>query len=308
MTTEHRMSLLEMAADRLDQTVERGAQRVEETSRRGRHSEMPRNEGVVGMNPDQQWVESPCDVTIDFAKLEALGFLTPDTPRNRVSEEMRVIKRVLLDNAFGKNSGLVSRGNIIMVTSSVPGEGKSFTALNLAISIAMEMDKTVLLIDADVGRARIHELLNSPSEPGLTDLLVDRSVDFSDVILRTNIPKLRTIPVGRFHPHAHELLASNNMRALTRQLETRYPDRIVIFDTPPLLSTSDPVVLSGLAGQIVFVVAAGSTPRGVVRDALAMIDESKPVGLVLNKARKPEGSSYYGYGAYGAGYHQDTRN
>jgi protein-tyrosine kinase len=244
------------------------------------------------------------DVRIDLPALKAQGYLTPGGERTRVAEEFRIIKRPLLENAFGKSAEMVPHGSIIMVTSAVPGEGKTYTALNLAMSIAMEMDKTVLLIDADVGRARLHDVLKTPLGPGLIDLLMDSSLDVGDVMLRTNVPKLRVIPMGRFHSHSTELLASQNMRRLTAELETRYSDRIVIFDSPPILSTSDPVVLSGLVGQVVFVVAAGSTPQGVVRDALSLIDESKPVGLVLNKVRTSSGSSYYGYGSYGAGYYQ----
>ncbi len=242
-------------------------------------------------------------VKIDIGRLRAQGYLTPDGERTRVAEEFRAIKRPLLDNAFGKSAALVEHGNLIMVTSAIPGEGKTYTAMNLAMSIAMEMDKTVLLIDADAGRARIHDLLNIPLGPGLMDLLIDESLDVADVMLRTNIPKLRLIPMGQFHAHSTELLASDNMSRLVRELETRYPDRLVIFDSAPILATSDAAVLAGLVGQVVFVVEASHTPQGYVKDALALIDSSKPIGLVLNKARKAAGSSYYGYGSYGYGYH-----
>ena len=194
-----------------------------------------------------------------------------------------------------------------MVTSSVPGEGKTYTAINLAMSIAMEMDKTVLLVDADVGRARIHQLLKVPLGPGLIDLLTGDSKDVGDVMLRTSVPKLRVIPMGRFHPHSNELLASDDMRRLTQELAQRYSDRMVIFDAPPLLSTSEAVVLASLMGQIVFVVHSARTLQGRVKDALSLVDASKPVGLVLNKVRKGLGSDYYGYGSYGYGtygYHR----
>ena len=242
-------------------------------------------------------------VNIDIGRLRAQGYLTPDGERTRVAEEFRIIKRPLLDNAFGKSAALVEHGNLIMVTSAVPGEGKTYTAMNLAMSIAMEMDKTVLLVDADAGRARLHDLLGTPLGPGLMDLLIDESLDVGDVMLRTNIPKLRVIPVGQFHAHSTELLASDNMRRLVRELETRYTDRVIIFDSPPILATSDTVVLSGLAGQVVFVVEAGHTPQGHVKDALGLLDSTKPVGLVLNKVRKTAGSSYYGYGSYGSSYY-----
>ncbi|MFO7858245.1 MAG: XrtA-associated tyrosine autokinase [Ectothiorhodospiraceae bacterium] len=242
-------------------------------------------------------------VHIDVGRLRAQGYLTPDGERTRVAEEFRIIKRPLLDNAFGKSAALVEHGNLIMVTSAIPGEGKTYTAMNLAMSIAMEMDKSVLLIDADAGRPSLHELLGTPLGPGLMDLLIDDSLDVGDVMLRTNIPKLRVIPVGQLHAHSTELLASDSMGHLVRELETRYSDRVIIFDSPPLLATSDTVVLSGLAGQVVFVVEAGRTRQGHVKDALGLLDSTKPVGLVLNKVRKTAGSSYYGYGSYGSSYY-----
>ncbi len=240
---------------------------------------------------------------IDLQGLKGEGYLTPDGERTRVAEEFRIIKRPLLENAFGRSSALVERGNLLMVTSAVPGEGKTYTAVNLAMSIAMEMDKTVLLVDADVGRARVHEVLRVPMGPGLIDLLTDDSLDVADVMLRTNIPKLRVIPMGRYHPHSTELLASDGMRQLTEELGERYNDRVVIFDAPPLLATSEPVVLAGLMGQIVFVVQSERTLQGQVQDALSLVDSSKPVGLVLNKARKAFGTNYYGYGSYGYGHY-----
>jgi protein-tyrosine kinase len=243
------------------------------------------------------------EVEIDLARLKSRGYVIADGERSRVAEEFRIIKRPLLQNAFGRSASLVDHGNLIMVTSARSGEGKTWTALNLAISIAMEMDKTVLLVDADVGRARIHEELGTPMGPGLIDLLTDETLDVGDVILRTSLPKLRVIPMGRYHHHSNELLASQDMKRLTQELATRYHDRVVIFDTPPLLMTSEAAVLAGLMGQIVFVVEAQRTSQTRVKDALALLDANKPIGLVLNKTRHALGTDYYNYGAYGYGYH-----
>ncbi|MCG5512109.1 XrtA-associated tyrosine autokinase [Ectothiorhodospira shaposhnikovii] len=241
-------------------------------------------------------------VALNLAHLREQGFITANSERNHVSEEFRMIKRPLLANAFGRGAELVDQGNLIMVTSAKSGEGKTFTAINLAMSIAMEMDKTVLLVDADVGRARVHHVLGTPQGPGLIDLLLDKDLDVGDVIIKTNVPKLRVIPMGRYHPHSNELLASEDMLRLTRELAERYPDRVVIFDSPPLLLTSESVVVAGLVGQIVFVVESSRTLQGTVKDALAMLDTSKPIGLVLNKVRRTLGNYGYGYG-YGYGYH-----
>ncbi|MEA3641367.1 MAG: XrtA-associated tyrosine autokinase [Lamprobacter sp.] len=237
-------------------------------------------------------------VTLDLADLKAQGCVTPDSDRSRSAEEYRIIKRPLLENAFGRTASLVEQGNLIMVTSSIPGEGKTYTAVNLAMSIAMEMDKTVLLIDADVGRPRLHKMLGIQMGPGLVDLMVDSALDVRDVILRTNVPKLRIIPMGKYHPHANELLASGDMQRLMHELASRYEDRVIIFDSPPLLVTSEAVVLSNLVGQIVFVVEAGRSLQHSVKDALGLLDASKPIGLILNKTRQL-GGDYYGYGSYG---------
>ncbi|MDX9740804.1 MAG: XrtA-associated tyrosine autokinase [Gammaproteobacteria bacterium] len=241
-------------------------------------------------------------VHLDLDRLEKMNYITHEGERTLLAEEYRLIKRPLLANAFGKNADLIEHGNLIMVTSARAGEGKTFTSVNLAMSIAMEMDRTVLLVDADVGRPRVHQILGTPLGPGLIDLLLDDSLDVADVMLKTNVPKLSLIPMGRYHDHSTELLASQEMLRLTGELAGRYPDRVVIFDAPPLLITSEAVVLAGLMGQIVFVVLAEKTPRAAVRDALSLLDANKPIGLVLNKCRRTPGDSYgygYGYGASG---------
>lgn len=243
---------------------------------------------------------TPRTVHIDLDRLEKMNYITHEGERTVLAEEYRLIKRPLLENAFGKNADLIEHGNLIMVTSARAGEGKTFTSVNLAMSIAMEMDRTVLLVDADVARPRVHQVLGTPLGPGLIDLLLDDSLDVGDVMLKTNVPKLSLIPMGRYHDHSTELLASEDMLRLTKELAGRYPDRVVIFDAPPLLVTSEAVVLSGLMGQIVFVVLAEKTPRAAVRDALSLLDANKPIGLVLNKCRRGPGDTY-GYG-YGYGY------
>lgn len=244
---------------------------------------------------------APRAVHIDLPRLKRMSYISHEGERTLLAEEYRLIKRPLLANAFGKNADLIEHGNLIMVTSARAGEGKTFTSINLAMSIAMEMDRTVLLVDADVGRPRVHQILGTPLGPGLIDLLLDDTLDVGDVMLKTNVPKLSLIPMGRYHDHSTELLASQEMLRLTRELAGRYADRVVIFDAPPLLITSEAVVLAGLMGQIVFVVLAEKTPRAAVRDALSLLDANKPIGLVLNKSRRTPGDSYgYGYG-YGHG-------
>lgn len=239
-------------------------------------------------------------VHIDLARLAAMGMLTPINTRSLIAEEYRTIKRPLLKNAFGQRATPVEHPNLVMVTSSVAGEGKSFTSINLAMSIAMELDHTVLLVEADVAKPATMRYLGieDPSQPGLVDYLANESVMLEDLITRTNVPKLALLRAGRSHTQATELLASGNMRRLTQELAQRYPDRVVIFDAPPLLVSSEAVALSHLVGQVVMVVESGKTPQRAVKDALGLLGHDKIVGAVLNKSSG--GSSRgFGYGYYG---------
>ena len=172
-------------------------------------------------------------VHIDLEALAAAGFVTPNAPRSATTDQFRVIKRPLLDNATGKGASVVPNGNLIMVTSSLPGEGKSFTAINLAMSLAMEMNYTVMLVDADVARPSIMKKLGLPPAPGLLDLLLDKKTELSDVLLRTNVENLTLLPTGLPHSRATELLASDAMTALLKDMGKRYGNRIIIFDSPP---------------------------------------------------------------------------
>lgn len=242
-------------------------------------------------------------VHIDLARLETLGFVTPNNSRSPISEEYRVIKRPLLKNVDSVQAAGGRHANLIMVTSSVPGEGKSFSAINLAISMAMELDHTVLLVDADVSRSSVLGNLGLPPAPGLMDVLLDNTrQQLPDVLLRTNIDKLTLLPAGVPHPRATEFLASDAMVNLLDEIATRYADRIVIFDSPPLLVTTEARVLATHMGQVVMVVEAARTTHGMVKQALSTI-EACPIRLMLlNKLRDASPGTYgyykpYGYGA-----------
>jgi exopolysaccharide/PEP-CTERM locus tyrosine autokinase len=226
-----------------------------------------------------------------------------------VRNEYRRIKRPLLSNAFGKSASLVDKGNLILVTSSVPGEGKSYTAINLALSIAQEQDNTVLLIDADVSRQGASRLLGiDRRRPDFSDLLASDDISAGDALLRTDIPGLVVLPAGRYHEYITEMMASSRMENLVNELSSRYSDRIIIFDAPPLLSTPETQVLAGLVGQIVMVIEAGKTPRKVVEDALEMLPKDKAIGIILNKTESlsSRGGYYYSYyKPYGYGEEKD---
>jgi protein-tyrosine kinase len=234
-------------------------------------------------------------VEIDMARLAANNMVTSDGGRNPVAEEFRAIKRPLIENAFSRDGRTVNRNNLIMVTSALPGEGKTFSAINLAISIAMELDHTVLLIDADVARPSVLRTLGLKAQAGLMDVLLDPKLDVADVLLKTNIDTLSILPAGKSHRHATELLASQTMSTLLDEIASRYPDRIVIFDSPPLLLTSEARVLASQMGQIVVVVEAETTTMHAVKSALSQLESCTNVNLVYNKAKSFPGQENYGY-------------
>ena len=316
------MSLIEKAAQRLDQLKQASAEPGDEPAQTvppqaplkpmvaetatvevkdaAKSSEVPLT------TPQAQSAAMSRTVHIDLAMLAAKGMVTPDQPRTAIAEEFRVIKRPLLRNATDTGPARITNANLIMVTSAMPGEGKTFSAINLAISMAMELDYTVLLVDADVSRPSVFRQLGLPPERGLMDVLAGDVTDLSDVLLRTNIEKLSILPAGMPHQRATELLASENMNRLLKQIASRYSDRIVVFDSPPLLVTTESRVLATHMGQVVVVVESERTTHSSVKQALATI-ESCPIKLMmLNKSRHSGPGSYYGYG-YGYGYGEKPR-
>ena len=245
-------------------------------------------------------------IELNLDALTAAGFITPHSPRSQIADEYRIIKRPLLANAMGKSAAPVQNGNLIMVTSAVPNEGKTFSAINLAMSIAMELDNTVMLVDADVAHPSVLNVLNLPATRGLLDVLLDDTTDLSHVLLKTNVEKLTLLPAGTQHPRATELLASDAMAELLHEMASRYSDRIIIFDSPPLLVTTEAHVLASHVGQVVMVTRAASTLRSQVKQALAAIEACPVKLLLLNRARPdPMGTYGYGYGRYGYGYGQE---
>ena len=239
-------------------------------------------------------------VEVDLAALAAAGCITPEADRSQIADEFRVMKRPIIKNAQGGSELRVERGNCVMVTSALPSEGKTFVALNLAMSIASEVDSTVLLIDADVANPNLMKKMHLPPARGLLDLLTGDSSDLADVLLKTNVEKLSLLPAGSKHRRATEMLASTAMADLVLEMSTRYPDRILVFDSPPLLATTEARVLASHMGQILLVVEADVTSQGAVLKALETIEGCPVVLMVLNKASRTDVGGYYGYGFYGA--------
>ncbi len=233
-------------------------------------------------------------LNIDFRLIQEKGFISPFASRSQVAEEYRIIKRPLLKYAFLQGADAIEKGNVLMVTSANPGEGKTFNAFNLALSISMEKDKTVLLIDADIVKASLSAFLGVKDERGLVDYLLDDDIELRDVLFGSNVANLSVIPAGRADERTTELLASNSMAKLMKELSTRYPDRVIVMDAPPLLMTSESIVLSELVGQVVFIVESAETPQSDVQDALHKLPADAHVSFILNKSKRKQSSSYYG--------------
>lgn len=240
-------------------------------------------------------------IEIDVDQVRADGMVTPSGERTQIAEEFRLIKRPLLLNAFEDGADAIRNGNVIMVASSRSGEGKTFTAINLAMSIASERDLTVLLIDADVAKPDINNVLNFAADRGLVDLIADEQLDVADVMLRTSIDNLSILPAGRGHHLATELLASDRMGKLVSELSSRYPERIIVMDSPPALQSSVAGVLALNVGQILFVVEAEKTAQTAVDSAIGLVSACKNINLLLNKSR-PIGSGERFGGGYGGYY------
>jgi exopolysaccharide/PEP-CTERM locus tyrosine autokinase len=234
-------------------------------------------------------------ITLDLERMAQMGMVTHEGGRTPAAEDFRIIKRPLLRNLRSDAAPPIRNGNLIVVTSALPGEGKTYCAINLAMSIAMERDITVLLVDADVARPSVLKVLGLGAEAGLMDILLNDELELADVILKTNVPTLSILPAGRSNRHATELLASRSMSTLLSEIANRYADRIVIFDSPPLLITTEASVLAAQMGQVVMVVEAETTTQNAVREALRLLDSCKHVNLIYNKIKAFPGTEYYGY-------------
>lgn len=285
-------SLIEQAAQRLEQLRQAGA-------------DMPSAPPVAQAADASQKFLTEAQPTalsrhveIDLAALAAKGIVSPNAPRSQIADQFRLIKRPLISNAMGKGASVIVNGNLIMVASALTGEGKTFTAINLAMSMATELDYTVMLVDADVARPSVMNVLGLPDGPGLLDLVLNESKNMSSVLLKTNIEKLTILPSGTPHARATELLASDAMTRLLDDMGKRYSDRIIVFDSPPLLSTTESRVLASHMGQIVIVVQAEKTLQSDVAQALAAIEACPVKLMLLNQART------ISKGGYGYGYEQ----
>ena len=247
---------------------------------------------VVAPEPEEERLRRR--IVIDETALRRGGYLPEEGLERRFADHYRRIKRPLIEKAA--SGGAEAR--LIMVSSALPGDGKTFTSINLALSMARERDVSVLLIDADAPKSRISEVFGLRGEPGLVDALADESLDVESLIVGTNVRGLAILPAGRFVEHATELLASARMEQIAARLAARHPLRLSLFDSAPLLVSSEARVLLRIAGQVVLVVRVDVTPRQAALNAAGHVDKTKLRGIILNHVPFKNGGGYYGYGTY----------
>jgi exopolysaccharide/PEP-CTERM locus tyrosine autokinase len=238
-------------------------------------------------------------MTLSMEVLRVRGYL-PEASEDQVfADHYRRIKRPLIDKALSEVAA-VGEPRVIMVTSALPGDGKTFTSINLALSMALERDISVLLVDCDVARRHVSDIFGLKEESGLLEALVDESVDIESLVVQTNLRGLSILPAGRRRVEATtELLSSNRMRQVIANLCHRNPRRILLLDSPPLLITNEGRTLVKIAGQIVLVIRAGRTPRQAVQDSIGLFDAQQAGGIILNQVQVGPTEGYYGYGSYG---------
>ena len=282
------MSIIEKAVN----TLEDGKAARSLNSRSGR--------GLNGGSADHENYEL---VEIDEVSLRSHGVEWEKT--SPTVQEFKKIKRPILNNLLAKskfNEDTLG-SNFIVVTSAVPGEGKTHTSLNLALSLAFEKDFDVLFVDGDTIKRDASLLLGLGDRVGLNDLLSDPDLLTDSAVLQTKIPNFKVLPAGTFSEHSCELLSSNRMQSILKRL-LKPKGRIILFDAPPMLATVEASVLTQLAGQVVVVTEAAKTSQSMLDAVLEQIQSDKPVGLVLNKSKKGHGQYDYAaqYGYYNQQY------
>ncbi|MCP1677137.1 receptor protein-tyrosine kinase [Natronocella acetinitrilica] len=291
------MSVIEKAINRLRESGDGTTGRKDKPAET-RHPEPPREPepaveaASVGAVPAPVADREP--VRVDYARLRAQGIYPPIDAERAIKDQYRRIKRPLIAGAIGKGTAAIPNGNLIMVTSAQPGEGKTFTSINLALSIAQDPDFSVTLVDGDVSRAHTSKIFGIRDEPGLLDLLADESLSASEVILPTTVDSLTVLPAGRAHSLSEELLSSARMERVVSALADRSTRHIILFDSPPLLVSAEAITLSANVGQILVVVKSAATPRHYVVAAVELLDPNKAVSLVLNQSLGGLGGDDYG--------------
>jgi exopolysaccharide/PEP-CTERM locus tyrosine autokinase len=241
-------------------------------------------------------------VRIDRQALLDAGMIVPGAAVSALAEEFRLVKRQLLTTARAVEATAPERARAVLICSANPGDGKTFCALNLALSLAAEKDLEVLLVDADFAKPDVLARLGLAEESrGLLDALADPTIDVEDCILATDVPQLSILPAGTKTHFDTELVASARARTVIESLVRGSPDRLVIFDSPPALAASAASVLAGLVGQVMLIVRADRTSEGDLRNAVALLDGCDQLQLVLNSVSLQPGGR-----RFGQYYHQEA--
>jgi receptor protein-tyrosine kinase len=244
---------------------------------------------------------------IDMERLRSVGRLGPVEMTRQTEDEMRRIKWPLLNAIAGRDGATPVRNNVVLVTSATPGEGKTFTSLNLALSIVRDREMRVILVDGDVARPGLTPVLGLDGRPGLNDILDDVDMDVGAVTYQTDVEGLFFVPAGKWHQHSPEFFAGTRMSQIIEQLSHRVGNGVIILDSPPLLATNEAQAATRYVGIVLLVVRADVTEQRAVIDALALVDKSTPVKAVLNYVRPSPVTRYYGQYYYGQDYSQGRR-
>jgi exopolysaccharide/PEP-CTERM locus tyrosine autokinase len=235
---------------------------------------------------------------VNRADLIDQGFVMPDAAITALAEEFRIVKRTLLLNAIGPTA--LPNGRRILVCSAQANEGKTFCAVNLALSMANERDIEVLLIDGDFAKPTVLSTLGIDGPVGLMDALADPDIDVETLVIKTDVGNLSVLPSGKYTNEATELIAADRTRLIIERLSAK-PNRIILFDSPPALAASPASVLAYHVGQVLLVVRADKTAEAELRDAVLLLGGCEEIQLLLNGARFAPNArrfgSYYGYEA-----------
>ncbi len=219
--------------------------------------------------------------------------VTANDRHSPISEQYRKLKSLLVKTAKGEDGR-----NSLLITSTVGGEGKTITALNLAIALAQEYDHTVLLIEADLRRPTIMSYLGLKSDVGLTDCVLD-GIDVGSALVKTGIGKLVVLPAGRPVEDPVEVFSSTRMAGILDEVKKRYSDRFVIVDSTPLLPFAEGYILASLVDYVMFIARQDYTPFDKLKEALASLKSNNLLGVVCNDVDSTlVGNGYYGYYGY----------
>jgi len=288
------MSVVEKAIRKLQKQREQNAAETQSPAE-SQTTEAPRPSDPAAPHVAAHATGAPA-VLLDRATLQSAGLMPPPEEVDLITRQYRKIKHPLVARAMGRGMPREPKGYLIMIASAMSGEGKSFTAMNLALNLSLEKEVEVLLVDADAPKPHLTRIMELANAPGLLDALRDPQCDVETLIRPTNVRSLSFLPVGVGADDATELLSSARMERMATLLGQRNSHRIVVFDSPPLLQTTESPALARVAGQIVVVVRAETTPQPVLLDALHTLEGHPAISLVLNQSVRSGAAPYYYYG------------